>query len=292
MRDMLEQIYADPKTGQWFAHQSGCNYVRADLHATLAAEVVRLRKDNESLLEVASIEADRAEKAEAEVGRLRTLVMAQSRAIHSPCAEASADVKACATEGCENTADIHFERGGVGSDYCGPCYLKVQAIPFSLAAPQEAIAEIVARNPEDFEPYPAPQEAEATTEVQGWQVKDYADGWIDFATAEEALAEVRAMGGALIRPIPTAQERRPAMTLREIIATAIREGGRATSYNKAAYVIGALQYVILLAAEVQAIRDKALEEAAEVAMKRAEHYHNGNYALLAADIRAMRGDNP
>lgn len=35
-----------------------------------------------------------------------------------------------------------------------------------------------------------------------WQVKDYADGWTDFATAGEALAEVRAMGGAFIRPIP------------------------------------------------------------------------------------------
>lgn len=40
----------------------------------------------------------------------------------------------CATEGCSNAAGVYFERGGVGSHYCGDCYLRVQAIP---AAPTE-----------------------------------------------------------------------------------------------------------------------------------------------------------
>lgn len=52
MSDMPEQIYADPKTGQWFAHQSGCNYVRADLHAELEAEVERLTRERDDALMV------------------------------------------------------------------------------------------------------------------------------------------------------------------------------------------------------------------------------------------------
>lgn len=34
----------------------------------------------------------------------------------------------CATEGCDRPATVRFERGGVGSEYCYPCYLKVQAL--------------------------------------------------------------------------------------------------------------------------------------------------------------------
>jgi hypothetical protein len=33
----------------------------------------------------------------------------------------------CATEGCNRPSTVHFVRGGIGSDYCGPCYLRVQA---------------------------------------------------------------------------------------------------------------------------------------------------------------------
>lgn len=34
----------------------------------------------------------------------------------------------CATEGCWNPATVHFERGGVGSDHCHACYLKIQSL--------------------------------------------------------------------------------------------------------------------------------------------------------------------
>lgn len=34
----------------------------------------------------------------------------------------------CATEGCDRPATVRFERGGVGSYYCCPCYFKVQAL--------------------------------------------------------------------------------------------------------------------------------------------------------------------
>lgn len=53
-----------------------------------------------------------------------------------------------------------------------------------------------------------------------------------------------------------------------------------------------IQRHALRSTDEQAIRDRALEEAAEVAVKRAEHYHNGNYVLLAADIRALKGAKP
>jgi hypothetical protein len=46
----------------------------------------------------------------------------------------SAVVGECATDGCDNPATVHFERGGIGSSYCADCYLKVQAIPFNRAA--------------------------------------------------------------------------------------------------------------------------------------------------------------
>lgn len=39
----------------------------------------------------------------------------------------------CATEGCGASAGVYFERGGVGSYYCGSCYLRVQAIPHNPA---------------------------------------------------------------------------------------------------------------------------------------------------------------
>ena len=34
----------------------------------------------------------------------------------------------CATEGCANPATVHFERGGIGSWHCQPCYTKIQAL--------------------------------------------------------------------------------------------------------------------------------------------------------------------
>lgn len=43
----------------------------------------------------------------------------------------------CATDGCCNPATVHFERGGVGSDYCRLCYMAIQALSASLAASQE-----------------------------------------------------------------------------------------------------------------------------------------------------------
>lgn len=35
----------------------------------------------------------------------------------------------------------------------------------------------------------------------GWRVKDYADGWIECATAEDVLREVAAMGTALVEAV-------------------------------------------------------------------------------------------
>ena len=37
-------------------------------------------------------------------------------------------LRECATEGCCNSATVHFVRGGIGSHYCYDCYLKVQAV--------------------------------------------------------------------------------------------------------------------------------------------------------------------
>jgi hypothetical protein len=34
----------------------------------------------------------------------------------------------CATQGCDRPSTVHFVRGGVGTDYCGDCYLKVQSV--------------------------------------------------------------------------------------------------------------------------------------------------------------------
>jgi len=46
----------------------------------------------------------------------------------------SGPTRECATEGCGNPAGVYFERGGVGSHYCGECYLKVQALPAAPTA--------------------------------------------------------------------------------------------------------------------------------------------------------------
>ena len=37
-------------------------------------------------------------------------------------------LRECASEGCCNSATVHFVRGGIGSHYCYDCYLKVQAV--------------------------------------------------------------------------------------------------------------------------------------------------------------------
>lgn len=46
----------------------------------------------------------------------------------------------CATQCCENRAEVYFERGGVGSYYCVPCYLKMPSVAASAALepPHEA----------------------------------------------------------------------------------------------------------------------------------------------------------
>jgi hypothetical protein len=44
------------------------------------------------------------------------------------------------------------------------------------------------------------------SKVRGWRVKDYADGWIYFLSAKDALAEVEAMGGALLEPVFSERE--------------------------------------------------------------------------------------
>jgi hypothetical protein len=36
--------------------------------------------------------------------------------------------RTCATDGCERPSTVHFVRGGIGSHYCGDCYLKVQSV--------------------------------------------------------------------------------------------------------------------------------------------------------------------
>jgi hypothetical protein len=37
-------------------------------------------------------------------------------------------MRGCATDGCDKKASVHFERGGIGSDYCHDCYMRVQAL--------------------------------------------------------------------------------------------------------------------------------------------------------------------
>lgn len=37
-------------------------------------------------------------------------------------------LRECATEDCNRPATVRFERGGIGSEYCHPCYLKGQAL--------------------------------------------------------------------------------------------------------------------------------------------------------------------
>jgi hypothetical protein len=34
----------------------------------------------------------------------------------------------CATQGCDRPSTVRFVRGGIGTDYCGECYLKVQSV--------------------------------------------------------------------------------------------------------------------------------------------------------------------
>lgn len=46
-------------------------------------------------------------------------------ALRAQSAAARAGKAPCATEGCDGHAEVHFVRGGVGSDYCGECYRKV-----------------------------------------------------------------------------------------------------------------------------------------------------------------------
>ena len=57
------------------------------------------------------------------------------------------------------------------------------------------------------------------------------------------------------------------MNARDVIADAIKNGGRAVAENKALFVIDALQaagFTIMSKEDVEAIREKALEEAAIV----------------------------
>lgn len=61
----------------------------------------------------------------------------------------------------------------------------------------EAFSELAAEH-NKFERIAKAKKASAAK----WQVKDYADGWIEFDTLEEAIAEVIAMGCAMIRPKP------------------------------------------------------------------------------------------
>lgn len=48
--------------------------------------------------------------------------------------------RACATEGCDEHATIHFVRGNVGSDYCGYCYLRI------ASHEQERLAKVAAQD--------------------------------------------------------------------------------------------------------------------------------------------------
>lgn len=99
MKNAPERIFADrgPRGGLIYREQrmpdTEAEYVRADIHATLAAENERLDQECRLSMETIAYERRRAENAEAEVERLRRLAMAQSKAIHSPRAEASAAVK-------------------------------------------------------------------------------------------------------------------------------------------------------------------------------------------------------
>ncbi|MES3028547.1 MAG: hypothetical protein V4820_11915 [Pseudomonadota bacterium] len=75
--------------------------------------------------------------------------------------------------------------------------------PMNSAA--NRLAAALSRVPEDQElgsstRMTSPASRSQTPLSAGWRVKDLADGWIYFATGEEALAEVAAMGGALIEP--------------------------------------------------------------------------------------------
>lgn len=121
-------------------------------NARLKAEVERLEKADETRAQDISrltIERDEARDRLAELGaaapdlldvlqqivsdkyveKLGSLKLRAQRAI----ARATGAYE-CATEGCAKTATVRFERGGVGSDYCYGCYMRIQA----LTAAQEA----------------------------------------------------------------------------------------------------------------------------------------------------------
>jgi len=54
--------------------------------------------------------------------------------LSNPEAPAAPVARDCATEGCGNSAAIHFIRGNVGAYYCSDCYMRIQAIPAALVA--------------------------------------------------------------------------------------------------------------------------------------------------------------
>ena len=75
-----------------------------------------------------------------DTGPHATAMFAYIRDLERALAERAGGVRECATEGCENAASVRIERGGVGSDYCGPCYLRVQAIPHAQPLTTEPAA--------------------------------------------------------------------------------------------------------------------------------------------------------
>lgn len=102
--------------------------------AHLAAEADKAR-----LSEAADFLCDRMDEFDRDIND-----DADSTAYHGHVAPAKSRLRAalsgsssgwreCATEGCTHAATVRFERGGVGSDYCHACYMRIQALP---AAPQ------------------------------------------------------------------------------------------------------------------------------------------------------------
>lgn len=66
---------------------------------------------------------------EADVDQASTILdEADTRAALAHTGKPTVKPQECATEGCDHSATVYFERGGVGSHYCHNCYMRVQAI--------------------------------------------------------------------------------------------------------------------------------------------------------------------
>lgn len=132
MVEAPERIWAASVTenyGEWQTTTDGLprptEYVRADLYAALEAQLAE------------RVKVKPQHVAYYDDGQFHWMSGIAPRNCELYALEATPPapkVTECATEGCEQTATVRFERGGVGSDYCHGCYMRIQ----TLTAAQEA----------------------------------------------------------------------------------------------------------------------------------------------------------